>query len=73
MSHTGQHGIVQNPKKFVWGRQELEYIGFWILEDGVRPNDDTLAAIQDFPRPTDITGIQSWFGLVEQVAYSFLK
>ena len=48
-------------------------VGFWILEDGVRPNDDTLAAIQDFPRPTDITGTRSWFGLVEQVAYGFSK
>ena len=27
----------------------------------------------DFPRPTDITGVRSWYGLIEQIAYSFAK
>ena len=30
-----------------------------------------LSAIQEFPKPTDITGARSWFGLVNQVAYAF--
>ena len=30
-----------------------------------------LEAIQDFPQPRDITGIRSWFGLVNQVSYAF--
>ena len=25
---TARHGIVQNVKKFTWGRRELEYVGF---------------------------------------------
>ena len=65
LSHTSTHGIVQNLKKFIWGKEEFEYAGFWILKDGVRPNDKALSAIQHFPRPTDITGIRSWYGLVE--------
>ena len=68
---TGSHGIVQNAKKFKWGRRELENVGFWVMEDGVRPSDETLTAIREFPRPTDITGIRSWYGLVEQVSYAF--
>ena len=39
----------------------------------MRPTKETLEAIAEFPRPTDITGIRSWFGLVEQVAFSFSK
>merc|ERR1712082_427555 len=70
---TGYHGIIQNPKKFVWGRSELEFVGFWLTKDGIRPTDETCQAIRDFPRPTDITGIRSWFGLVEQVSFSFSK
>ena len=44
-----------------------------MTESGVRPSDGTLAAIRDFPRPKDITGIRSWYGLVEQVSYAFAK
>ena len=73
LTHTARHGIIQNTKKFKWGRWELEYMGFWLKEDRVRPSDDTLAAIRDFPWPTDITGIRSWYGLVEQVAFAFSK
>ena len=73
LSHTNAHGVVQNPTKFNWGKRKLEYVGFFIMEDGVRPNDETLSSIQNFPRPTDITGIRSWYGLVEQVAFSFAK
>ena len=55
------------------GVKEMEFVGFWVSEDGVRPTKDTLQAITAFPRPTDITGIRSWFGLVEQVTFSFSK
>ena len=30
-----------------------------------------LEAIANFPKPTNLTGARSWFGLVNQVAYSF--
>ena len=73
LSYTGSHGIIQNPSKFVWGRKELEYVGFWLKADGVRPTEETLAAITNFPRPKDITGIRSWYGLIEQVSFSFTK
>ena len=73
LSHTGAHGVIQNPKKFVWGRRELEYVGFWLKDNGIKPTDETLSSISNFPRPSDITGIRSWFGLVEQVAFSFSK
>ena len=72
-SVCGNNGVIQNLDKFVWGVRELEFVGFWLSEDGVRPTPETLAAIKYLPRPTDITGIRSWFGLVEQVAYSFSK
>ena len=73
LSYTGSHGIIQNPAKFVWGKQELEYVGFWLKTDGVKPTEETLAAITNFPRPKDITGIRSWYGLIEQVSFSFTK
>ena len=60
-----------NPKMFYWGKREWEYVDFYILKDGVGPNDETLSSIKNFPRPTDVMGIRSWYGLVEQVAFSY--
>ena len=30
-----------------------------------------IKAIQDFPSPSNITGVRSWFGLVNQISYTF--
>ena len=65
------HGIIFNKKKFTFGQKEVEFIGFEITSDSVRPSTSFLEAIQDFPQPRDITGIRSWFGLVNQVSYAF--
>ena len=64
-------GIVFNLKKFQFGQQEVDFLGFRITMDSIKPNPEYLEAITNFPRPRDVTGIRSWFGLVQQVAYAF--
>ena len=49
----------------------MDFIGFKVTEDSVKPSDKYLEAIRDFPRPTDITGVRSFYGLVNQVNYAF--
>ena len=70
---TGGAGIIMNPEKFVFCRRKLEFLGFELTEDGVEPGREILKSILEFPRPRDISGIRSWFGLVEQVAWKKLK
>ena len=70
---TGGAGIIMNPDKFVFCRKKLEFLGFELTEDGVEPGRELLKSILEFPRPRDISGIRSWFGLVEQVAWAFSK
>ena len=65
------NGIIFNQKKFVFCQKQVEFLGFEITEDSVRPASTYLQAIQNFPTPKDITDIRSWFGLVNQVAYAF--
>ena len=65
------HGIIFNRKKFKFVEKEVEFLGFKITSDSVRPSPSFLEAIQDFPQPKDITGIRSWFGLINQVSYAF--
>ena len=67
----GKNGITLNPEKFVFGRAEVEFAGFTITKDNVRPCAKYLQAILNFPRPRNITDARSWFGLVNQVSYAF--
>lgn len=67
----GQSGITLNPAKFVFGQDTVEFAGFEITPDSVRPCRKFLQAILDFPRPESTTDIRSWFGLVNQVSYAF--
>ena len=67
----GHHGITLNPEKFVFGADTEEFAGFEITPDSVRPCKKYLNAIINFPKPTNITDIRSWFGLVNQVSYAF--
>lgn len=66
-----QHGITLNPEKFVFGAPTVEFAGFEITPDSVRPCQKSLKAITDFPTPQNITDVRSWFGLLNQVAYAF--
>ena len=65
------NGIIFNPRKFHFAKDEVDFAGFTITSTGMRPMDQILSAIEHFPTPTNITGARSWFGLVNQVAYAF--
>ena len=68
----GHHGITLNPDKFVFGADTVEFTGFEITPNSVRPCKKYLDAIHNFPTPANTTDIRSWFGLVNQVSYAFL-
>ena len=67
----GDNGIVFNPTKFEFAKDTIEFAGFDVTADGYKPNLKLLNAIKDFPSPRNITGIRSWFGLVNQASYAF--
>ena len=67
----GKHSITLNPEKFILAQDEVEFAGFEITNNTVRPCKKFLRAIMAFPTPKNITDVRSWFGLVNQVAYAF--
>jgi hypothetical protein len=67
----GRNGITLNPEKFVFGANTVEFAGFEITNDSVRPCKKYLDAIRHFPTPSNITDMRSWFGLINQVSYAF--
>ena len=71
LTTCGENGITLNPAKFHFAKDVVEFVGFRITPTNVQPSDKYLDAIINFPTPTDITGMRSWFGLVNQSAYAF--
>jgi hypothetical protein len=71
ISHCASAGISFNSSKFVFGAEEVGFLGFQLTKDAVKPTDTYLASIQDFPEPSDLTGARSWFGLINQVNFAF--
>lgn len=46
---------------------EIEYAGYIFSSLGIRPDPKRLAAIKDFPAPTDFTALRGFLGLVNQL------
>ena len=67
----GRSGITLNPEKFVFAQDEVDFAGFEITNQSVRPCKKYLDAIREFPTPKTITDVRSWFGVVNQVSYAF--
>ena len=66
-----RNGITLNPSKFVFAQDEVEYLGFIISQDSVKPGPTMINAIKEYPAPTNITEMRSFFGLVNQLSYAF--
>ena len=65
------HGITLNREKFQFCQDIVDFAGLNITTDGIKPSSKTLQAIKDFPKPTNITGARSWFGLINTVAWTY--
>ena len=63
-------GIVINKDKFKFCRDDVEFAGLQLSNNGISPAPALLSAIADFPVPKNITDARSWFGLVNQVSWA---
>lgn len=58
------HGLVINVGKCQFGVSEIDFLGHKITKDGARPLPDKVEAVQKFPRPTTIKGLQQFAGMI---------
>ena len=73
LSHCNKNGMVFNPDKFHFAMEEVEFAGFVITMNGIKPTDRYIDTIRNFPTPKTISDVRSWYGFINQVAYSFIK
>ena len=50
---VGENGIILNKKKFVFAEEEVDFAGFHLTTDGVKPLSKHLDAIRNFPPPEE--------------------
>lgn len=64
-----REGIVLNANKFQFCQKTIDFAGFQITQNDVKPLPKYLDSIQLFPRPKSIRDIRAWFGLINQVSH----
>ena len=65
----GENGIVLNKDKFQFCSKTIDFAGFRVTEKTVEPLPKYIESILNFPTPTKIADVRSWYGLVNQVAH----
>ena len=62
-----KHGITLNFKKLKFCQESVKFAGFVLSEEGISADPKRICAISDFPKPTNITELRSFMGMVNQL------
>ena len=68
LSKVGKAGIILNTKKFQFSQKSVDFAGFRISNERIKPLPKYLDSIRKFPTPKYATDIRSWFGLINLVS-----
>lgn len=64
LSRLSMAGLKVNANKSFFGKHELEYLGYWITREGIKPVTKKVEAIQKLAEPTNRKELRSFIGLV---------
>ena len=64
LKHLNEAGLRLKPTKCSFAQEKIDYLGFTLSAEGVRPNDRKVSAIKDFPRPADAKAVRRFLGMV---------
>jgi hypothetical protein len=64
LSRLLEAGLKVNVPKSLFGREELEYLGYWITRDGVKPLNKKVEAINNLAAPTNRKELRRFIGLI---------
>ena len=58
------HGLLINPAKCVFGASELEFLGHHVSSQSIRPLEQKVRAVRDFPQPTSRRQLRTFLGMI---------
>ena len=64
LTRLGDMGLQVNPKKTMRMNGELDYIGFTISKEGIKPQVSKIEGILDMETLTNVSHIRSFVGMV---------
>lgn len=64
MRQLEEAGLQLQPEKCLFAQERIEYLGHTLSLDGVRPNDNKVKAVKEFPCPTSCKEVKSFLRLV---------
>jgi len=56
-------GLKLNPQKCKFLHEQIAYLGHVITSRGIKPDDDKVKAVKNFPVPVDVDHLRSFLGL----------
>lgn len=59
-----EFGITINIAKCCFGQAKLDFLGFEVSTDGIKPLDHKVQAIVNFPRPTTVEELRRYLGML---------
>ncbi len=58
------YGLVLNIEKCSFAQSAVDFLGHRITAEGASPLESHVAAVQDFPQPATVQGLQGFLGMV---------
>ena len=62
-----EYGITLNPDKCNFLEEQVEYCGYQLSKEGITVNESKVSGIKNFTTPTNLTELQSFLGLANQL------
>lgn len=59
-----KYGLTINLSKCCFGATELDFVGYRVTANGIRPLDERVKAISTFPKPTTVNELRRFLGMV---------
>ena len=59
-----KYGVVINPSKCEFGGTKLQFLGHQVDKEGIKPLEEKVTAIQNFPHPNTRKQLREFLGLV---------
>lgn len=64
LSRLDEYGITINPSKCVFGKNEVNFLGFTVNSEGIKPPTEKVKAISEYPKPKTVEELRRFLGML---------
>ncbi len=66
--HLGANGFTVNPLKFKWDVQEMDWLGYWLMQKALKPWKKRISAILEQGPPCNLKEMCGFLGATTYIA-----